>query len=108
MNLQKETKAAELRAKLALADEATSLAHRNTKLLDLEAMELDSKCNLRLSKSRSPSPRLACSIDCKTARDPPGMKFFPHSNFALFSHNWSLFFQPYSHSSHFPCLGYRV
>ena len=41
-----ETEAAELQAKLALADEATALARQNTKLLDLEALELDRKCNL--------------------------------------------------------------
>ena len=34
VNLREETEAAELRAKLALADEATALARRNTKLLD--------------------------------------------------------------------------
>ena len=61
MRLGKETEAAESRsktaAKLAIADEATALARRNTKLLDLEALELDSKCNLLL-KLHSPSPQL--------------------------------------------------
>ena len=46
VNLREETEAAELRAKLALADEATALARRNTKFLDLEALDLDRKCNL--------------------------------------------------------------
>ena len=61
VNLRDETEAAEFRAKLALADETPALARRklarNTKLLDLEALELDYKCNL-LRKSRSPSPQL--------------------------------------------------
>ena len=52
MNLREKPKAAELQqrqhaagAKLAIADEATTLARPNTKLLDLEALELDCKCN---------------------------------------------------------------
>jgi hypothetical protein len=60
VNLREETESAELRAKLARADEATALARRNTKLLDLEALELDRKCNV-LRTSRSPSPPLLAS-----------------------------------------------
>ena len=47
MNLREYTKAAELQAKLPIAYEDTALARRNTKLLDLEALELDSNiCKL--------------------------------------------------------------
>ena len=70
VNLREETEAAELRAKLALADEATALARRNTKLLDLEALELDRKCNL-LRKSRSPSPQLPGSPGSATSMPAP-------------------------------------
>ena len=66
VNLREETEAAELRAKLALADEATALARRNTKLLDLEAPELDHKYNL-LRKSRSSSPQLPGSPGSETS-----------------------------------------
>ena len=65
VNLREETEAAELRAKLALADEVTVLARRNTKLLDLEALELDRKCNL-LRKPRSPPPQLPGSPSMPT------------------------------------------
>lgn len=60
VTLREETEAAELRAKLALADEATALARRNTKLLDIEALELERKYNV-LQRSRSPSPQLPAS-----------------------------------------------
>ena len=56
MNLHKETEAAELLAKSAIVDEATALVRRNTKLLDLEALELDSKYNI-LCYLCSPSPQ---------------------------------------------------
>ena len=47
MNLREYTEAAELQAKLPIAYEDTALARRNTKLLDLEALELDSNiCKL--------------------------------------------------------------
>ena len=52
MNLHKETEAAELLAKSAIADEATTLVRRNTKLLDLEALDWNILCYLR-----SPSPQ---------------------------------------------------
>ena len=57
MNLREETEAAELRTKLSFDDEATTLARWNTKLLDLEALELDRnlvrKCNLLQLQSRA-------------------------------------------------------
>ena len=47
MNLREYTEAAELQAKLPIAYEDTALARLNTKLLDLEALELDSNiCKL--------------------------------------------------------------
>ena len=70
MNLREETEEAEYRAKLALADEATALARLNTKLLDLEALELDRKCNL-LRKSRSPSHQLLGSPRSATRMPTP-------------------------------------